>query len=635
MKKICYIFIYLISALVSYNVVAQDRFANLENKLKVLAVESPGLEEKVDLSVNNVTIQDFIRGIAVSNKLNISVDPTLDIVISQNFSGTTVTDILLFLAKKYPLDILFIGNIISIEKYVQEKNEKPITEPRKLQIVYYPKENLLSMDLKNDTLGQVAKAIAKESGKNIVLAPSISIKTVSGFIEKLPFEKALESFCFANGFTLTPQDGDVFVIALPQAEEKGKNNSGNNSYAGNTKNINEKGNAQILVENSGGISVSGTNQNITELIREAAQALHLNHFFTSDIKGQISLDLKNVSFDEFLSYLFNGTDYTFKKINGIYILGERKTESLRATKVVQLQYRTSEKIIDYIPSELKKDLELKEFSELNSIVLSGSELKIAEIEKFLYDIDKVVPVVIIEVIIVDYKSNKVLSAGVKAGLGTEPAVTGGNLYPTLDMQLGSQSINELINSFNGFGLINIGKVTPNFYLSIKALEEQGIVRVRSTPKLAAISSHEATMSIGNTEYYLEENNNVIGSQNPQNIITRTYKSVNADLSITVKPFVSGDNQITLDIKVKQSDFTGRISQNAPPGSVSRNFSSMIRVKDQEMVLLGGLEEKKISDTGSGVPFLSRVPVIKWLFSNRTRQDSKTKLNIFIKPTVLY
>ena len=87
--------------------------------------------------------------------------------------------------------------------------------------------------------------------------------------------------------------------------------------------------------------------------------------------------------------------------------------------------------------------------------------------------------------------------------------------------------------------------------------------------------------------------------------------------------------------MEQSDFTARISPQAPPGSVSRKFTSMIRVGNEEMVLLGGLEEKGVNDSGSGVPLLSRIPVLKWLFSSRTRSYNKTKLNIFIKPTILY
>ena len=54
-----------------------------------------------------------------------------------------------------------------------------------------------------------------------------------------------------------------------------------------------------------------------------------------------------------------------------------------------------------------------------------------------------------------------------------------------------------------------------------------------------------------------------------------------------------------------------------------------------MIVLGGLENKEISDTGTGVPFLSRIPIIKWLFSNRRKAKGKSKLLIFVKPTIIY
>ena len=53
------------------------------------------------------------------------------------------------------------------------------------------------------------------------------------------------------------------------------------------------------------------------------------------------------------------------------------------------------------------------------------------------------------------------------------------------------------------------------------------------------------------------------------------------------------------------------------------------------MVLGGLEERVKNDSGTGVPFLARVPVIKWLFSKRRREDSKSKLTVLIKPTVIY
>ena len=61
------------------------------------------------------------------------------------------------------------------------------------------------------------------------------------------------------------------------------------------------------------------------------------------------------------------------------------------------------------------------------------------------------------------------------------------------------------------------------------------------------------MKIGNTEYYVEQTTNTLANQTTQTINTRVYKSVNADLSVTIKPFVSGDDQITMEIAVSQID----------------------------------------------------------------------------------
>jgi type IV pilus assembly protein PilQ len=59
------------------------------------------------------------------------------------------------------------------------------------------------------------------------------------------------------------------------------------------------------------------------------------------------------------------------------------------------------------------------------------------------------------------------------------------------------------------------------------------------------------------------------------------------------------------------------------------------MRDQDVAILGGIEETTKDDSGSGVPFLARIPLLKWLFSERRREDSKRKLSILIKPTVIY
>jgi type IV pilus assembly protein PilQ len=143
------------------------------------------------------------------------------------------------------------------------------------------------------------------------------------------------------------------------------------------------------------------------------------------------------------------------------------------------------------------------------------------------------------------------------------------------------------------------------------------------------------MSIGTTEYYLEQTTNIIGSQNPQTQVTNTYKPLNADLSVSITPMVSGDEQVTLSISVKQSTFTKRVSDTGPFGTTQRSFESVVRVKNQQMVLLGGLEEEAETESGKGAPLLSRLPFFKWIFGLHSKTKSKTRLSVLIRPTVMY
>lgn len=615
---------------------AQDRFAEIENKMKVLAIDNPGLDNTVQSSVNGVSLQEFIRGIANTNELNISVSESLSVQVINNFSNVSVADVLLFLAKKYNLDIEFVGNIISIKQYVEPIVE--IEEPQKeIQVFYYPDKDYLTLDIRGDLVEDVVKEITRKSGKNVILAPEVKSQLVSVYIKEMPFKSAIEKFAFANGLELTATEDSYFLLSKKQQLSESQNaRRGSNRNSNNVRQERQQNlNVDLKIDENNMISISGEELLLDDVVKLIAEKVEANYFMLSNLEGSKTINLQGLTFDEVLDKVFEATNYTYSRENGVYIIGERKSEGLRQTAVYQMEFRSIEDIIEYIPSDLQKDVELKEFPDLNSIVISGSVPQTNELIGFLEKIDQLVPVVMIEVIIVDYRKNNTISTGISAGLGKAPAdPTNGTILPNAAFSFDASSVNNLIDNVNSGSSINLGKVTPNFYLSIRALEADGAIRVRSTPKLATLNGHEATLSIGNTEYYIEESNNVIGSQNPQNIITRRYQAVNADLSVTIKPFVSGDNQITLEITVEQSDFTERISEEAPPGSVTRSFNSTLRVRNEEMILLGGLEEKSINNSGSGLPLLARIPVIKWIFGNRTRSKAKSQLNIFIKPTVI-
>ncbi len=619
---------------------AQDRFDLLDEKLNQLSKNYSGLNEKVELSVNAVSIQEFVRAIGTNNNLNVNVDPSLDIKVTNNFKNVTAKDVFMFLCKKYELDIVFVGPIMSFSKYNAPVIPVKTVSKKNVNVKYESNADILSFDLTNDTLSFVTKEITKQSGKNIIYSPELSGKIVSGYVQNAPFNNALEKLAFANDFKITLSPDNFYILEKkiplePKAIASGSGNTFGSLGQSNTPVKNT--NANIIISD-GLITADAQNLPLLEIVNAVSKDLNKNYFLFSELKGNTTVKIKDVTYDDFLKLLFNGTEFTFKKEGEIYLFGDRNLEGLRQSKLITLKNRTIEKILEFIPADLKKGVDLKIFEDLNGIIVSGSQPRIDELETFLREIDLVVPLVYIEVIIADVRKSNTLSAGISAGLGTKPAnATNGSVLPNIDLSLNSTTINNLISGINGLGIINLGNVTPNFYITLKALEEQGVLKLRSTPQIATLNGHEAKLSVGKTEYYLEVQNQLVNNTNiNQNLLqSQQYKPVNADLSLTIDPQVSGDEQITMTINVKQSSFTERISNTAPPGTINRNFESLVRVKNGEMIMLGGLEENSTSHSGKGLPGISRIPVLRWIFGNRTKTKAENKLTIFIKPTIIY
>lgn len=634
-KALIFIFLFAFAAFAR----AQDRFAILEQKLIDVSKISPGLNEKVDLSINGATIQEFIRAVGVNNNLNVNVDPTIDVKIANNFSKVTALEVFLFLCKNYNLDINFVGPIMSFVKYTAPPVALPKPATKKINVSYVPTGELLTFDFSSDTLSVVTREITRQSGKNIMFSPDLSGKLVSGYVQSSPFNSAIEKLAFANDMKVSVTPDNFYILEKKVAVADPKNNPSANGGPSNSNfslTNPTKATNSFLVKD-GMISVDVQNMAISDLVNSVSKDLGKNYFLFSELKGTTTVKIENAFYDDFLKLLFNGTDFTFKKEGEIYLFGDRNLEGLRQSKLITVQNRTIEKVLEFIPAELKKGVDIKTFEDLNGLIVSGSQPRINELEAFVRQIDLVVPLVHIEVIIADVRKSNTISTGISAGLGTKPAAaTNGGLLPQVDLSVNATSINNLISGINGLGVINLGSVTPNFYLTLKALEDQGALKLRSTPQIATLNGHEAKLSVGKTEYYLEVSNNLVQSGVTNNVLqSQQYKAINADLSVSIDPQVSGDEQITMTINVKQSSFTERISNTAPPGTINRDFQSLVRVKNGEMIMLGGLEENSNSSSGHGLPLISRVPVLKWIFGNRTKSKSENKLTIFIKPTIIY
>lgn len=622
------------------------RFEILEQELESYALQYPRIDKTIDISVTG-TLQEFAIAFSKETKLNLTIAPNIQQQIVTNFADTRPRDILLHLCKFYDLDLTFSGSIISLIPY--DAPPKAYQE-KVVGATYNAFNDKLELQLKNDTLDQVLKKISQISSKNVIASQDASGTMVNGFVGQSLFDDALQQLATRNNLSVNKDDRGYYVFDLkrnnnaqanPPIDPRNPNrNRGGRNNPGAPNNLGGGGGAANVltgVDSLGRptVDVNALDTPIGQLLKQVSDQLGINYFLFAEPIGNISLRMQGATYEEFLEKLLQGSEFGFRQENGIYLIGGRKLEGLRETRIFQLQYRTVKELPSFIPADLSQNVEIKEFVGLNALILSGSAENIAEVIDFLNEIDRPVPVVMIELLILDVQYNRETRAGFEAGLSTEPVTPGGTLFPGLNFTFSADAINNLLGTLAGNGVVNLGQVQPNFYATLQAVEENGYVIVRSKPRLSTLNGQEANLTIGETRYFLDQRTTLQGNQNPVTVQDRRFTAVNADFTVRILPVVSGDEHVTLEIDVSQSDFLGQLQTNAPPAQVNRSFTSNIRILNGEMVVLGGLESKGLEDTGTGVPFLSRVPIIKWFFGNRRRAKTKNKLLIFVKPTVIY
>jgi type IV pilus assembly protein PilQ len=188
----------------------------------------------------------------------------------------------------------------------------------------------------------------------------------------------------------------------------------------------------------------------------------------------------------------------------------------------------------------------------------------------------------------------------------------------------------------------IGNVSNTRLLDIQlsALEDTGKARILSNPRVLTLDNKEAKISSG-TEILIPTTSIVATSVSPtassaSGLSTNTGVTViDAKLELTVTPHVTPDQQILMHIRTdkKDPDFTRQV-QNIPP-LTTRTAETDLLVKDKETIVIGGIYTRSESNGEQGVPWLSKIPILGWLFKKQTKIENQNELMIFITPTIYH
>ncbi len=594
--------------------------------LDSLASENPRLEKKVDLNVRSMSAGDFIAALGKRSQVNVSIAQEVDFRLSHNFNQAKVRDILLFLCVNYDLAIQPTGNILHLYPVPE-----PFQTPRPKSTIETLPGGRVNFSSRYDSVINVVHLISDSTQINLLLGHDVDLGlSINAELNDISPRALVEMLCSAHGLALDSM-GHNFILRKQAAKESLSQRRENPGRG-------QKGHGLNITGDTTGFFISVENMAISDLIGSTCRHLGIGYHLSQSIAVPTTIHGSFDSFDTFLSTILFGSGYDFTKSQQmVYNIYPTTSAGIAIQKIYRLKYRSVEGIVQIIPASLTKEVEILESKEVNGLILSGYFKNVASLYEFLESVDVVIPVIAIEVIIIDFSESDLTSLGAEAGfLGPGETVTpGGTVFPGIDFTADATIVNGIISSLNGFGAINLGTVSDDFYLTLRALEEKGILDIRSTPSISTLNGYPAELTIGQTEYYLQIRNDLLGTQNPALSTQETWQSVEASLTISISPIVSKDGQVTLEINVNQSSFTPRITQTAPPGMLTKEFDSKIRIKDGEVILLGGLETISSSETRKGLPFINRVPVLNYLFSSRDLEQANSKLSVFIRPTIIY
>jgi len=180
--------------------------------------------------------------------------------------------------------------------------------------------------------------------------------------------------------------------------------------------------------------------------------------------------------------------------------------------------------------------------------------------------------------------------------------------------------------------------TFNLSAFLNFLAQNGNVNSISNPKIVTLNSQKAIISIGDTIYYKYASEITTDNNgNPTTSYTISSKFVGVVLDIT--PQISDSGEIILSINPKISSFKdinqlAQSNREMPPDTKDNTLMSVVRLKNNETLILGGLIANDEQLKVNGVPVLKEIPLIKYLFSSKEKVTSKKELVFVITPHII-
>lgn len=303
--------------------------------------------------------------------------------------------------------------------------------------------------------------------------------------------------------------------------------------------------------------------------------------------------------------------------------------------IIPLENSEAKNVVTSLTSILDKKKYAKEtdkpmvsaYEELNAIVVSAYETDIDNIKAMVKILDVEKPQVFVRARIIELNNNMTDQIGIKYGLGGG-GVTDAGLF-SFAANLGGASM--VLPTGLPLDLNNINYETGIvFGATIDFLAGNGAAHTLSEPTLLCVNNQESSIYVGKTESIVTST--VQGNQSTD-LARNTYQRQDIGLTLKIKPRLSSGNKVTLMTTVTSEDIAGS-SVAGQPSTTKREVVTTAIVQNGESVIIGGLIQEKERVSEQGIPFLRNIPLLGSLFDWSNETTDEVNLVIILTPYIV-
>ena len=395
-----------------------------------------------------------------------------------------------------------------------------------------------------------------------------------------------------------------------------------------------------------------------------AKINNLNIITSHEIEGNISVEFKNLTFDNAMKAILEPYGYYWKiedtlihvakyetkifTIDYIRLIREGKGSSLASVAssgggtgaaTGNVAISTSDKLQFWVDLEKQLKGMLTEEASLTinqmsgSIYISDIHKNVKMVEEFINSIiGSVLRQVEIEAKILEVSLAEDFSLGIDWGQVIKSISDGANIDVTniVRAPFGPSSQGDPNISLE-YGLLG-----GDFNAVLQALSNQGELKVISKPKIRVMNNQPALIKVG-TDRPFFETTKTLGEGTKNDTITEQIRFITEGLVLSITPQISKDGWIMLDIipiitRLVQT-VESQSGSTAPMMDVKQS-STVVRMKDGEMITVGGLIQDVKAETVRKVPLLGDIPFLGNLFKGTFKTNNNTELVIFITPRII-